>query len=106
MTGFRVTYATLTADDDELHAAYDAALEDVGRVRAAPPTAHRSEARDGAAGFETVSPVDRTVVIGEFAAATATDVADAVAAARRGPAGVGGDAWRERVADPRSGRRR
>lgn len=29
MSGFKVTYATLAADDDELHTAYDAAIGQV-----------------------------------------------------------------------------
>jgi 1-pyrroline-5-carboxylate dehydrogenase len=99
MTGFRVTYATLSADDDELHAAYDAALADAkaafGRQH---PLRIGSERRDGAAGFETVSPVDRTVVIGQFAAATAADVADAVNAAEAAQPTWVATPWSERVA--------
>ena len=105
MTGFRVTYATLSADDDDLHAAYDAALADAKSAFGERHPLHiGSERRAGAASFETVSPVDRDVVIGEFAAATPRDVADAVAAAeaawpawaaRRGPNG-----WRSSTAPP------
>ena len=57
MTGFRVTYATLSADDDELHAAYDAALADAkSTFGERHPLRIGSERRAGAATFETVSP--------------------------------------------------
>jgi 1-pyrroline-5-carboxylate dehydrogenase len=99
MTGFRVTYATLSADDDDLHAAYDAAL---AAARSAFGTCHPlhigSEHRAGAAAFETVSPVDREVVIGEFAAAKPEDVADAVAAAEAAWPEWAATPWTERVA--------
>jgi 1-pyrroline-5-carboxylate dehydrogenase len=99
MTGFRVTYATLSADDDELHAAYDAALADAKAAFGQHhPLRIGSERRDGAAGFETVSPVDRTVAIGQFAAATAGDVADAVAAAEAAQPTWAATPWQERVA--------
>jgi 1-pyrroline-5-carboxylate dehydrogenase len=99
MTGFRVTYATLTADDDDLHTAYDAALADAKATFGQHHPLHiGSERRDGTVGFETVSPVDRTVVIGQFAAATAADVADAVTAADRAQPRWAATPWKERVA--------
>jgi 1-pyrroline-5-carboxylate dehydrogenase len=98
MTGFRVTYATLSADDDDLHAAYDAALADAKAAFGARHPLHiGSERRAGAAAFETVSPVDRGVVIGEFAAATPRDVADAVAAAEAAGPAWAATPWSERV---------
>ena len=53
----------------------------------------------------TVSPVDRDVVIGEFAVASAGDVADAVGAAADA-AGVGGHGLARAVRPARPGRRR
>jgi 1-pyrroline-5-carboxylate dehydrogenase len=98
VSGFRVTYATLSADDDDLHAAYDAALADAkSAFGARHPLRIGSEHRAGAAAFETVSPVDRGVVIGEFAAATPRDVADAVAAAEAAWPAWTATPWTERV---------
>jgi 1-pyrroline-5-carboxylate dehydrogenase len=99
VTGFRVTYATLTADDDELHAAYDAALADAkASFGVRHPLRIGADTRAGTAIFETTSPVDREVVIGEFAAATAGDVADAVSAAAVAAPDWAATPWTERVA--------
>ncbi len=47
MAAFRVTYATLSADDDELQASYDTAVETARYgTRGVPSAAHR-DARDG-----------------------------------------------------------
>ena len=98
MSGFRVTYATLSADDDALHAAYDAAVESVAsELGAAHPLHIAGEARPGQDEFRTVSPVDRRVAIGSFAIATAGDVADAVGAAADAAAGWAATDWRERA---------
>jgi 1-pyrroline-5-carboxylate dehydrogenase len=98
MSGFRVTYATLAADDDELHAAYDDAVDAVKeRFGATHPLRIGGEARAGAETFATVSPVDRRVEIGRFAAATAGDVADAVGAAADAAPGWAATDWRERA---------
>ena len=99
MTGFRVTYATLSADDDDLHAAYDAALADAkSAFGERHPLYIGSERRAGGASFETVSPVDRNVVVGEFAAATPRDVTDAVTAAGAAGPEWAATPWTERAA--------
>jgi 1-pyrroline-5-carboxylate dehydrogenase len=83
---FRVTYATLTADDSELQAAYTAAVHAVrGELGAWHPLWIGDDERfgDQATGrFTTVSPVDRSVQIGHFTIARASDIDDAVEAAR------------------------
>jgi 1-pyrroline-5-carboxylate dehydrogenase len=97
MTGFRVTYATLSADDDELHASYDAALE-----AAALGRRHElrvgAEERPGTTTFRTASPVDNDVIIGEFAVASPADVADAVTAAADAAPTWAATPWQDRVA--------
>ena len=99
MSGFRVTYATLSADDDQLHAAYDAAVEDAaGSFGVEHPLRIGTEERRGGDTFRTVSPVDRRVEIGRFAAATPSDVADAVGAAAAAAEEWAATDWRERVA--------
>ena len=82
MAAFRVTYATLTADDAELQAAYTAAVEQVrAGLGASHPLWIGDEERFGEL-FTTRSPIDTAVEIGRFTRADGDDVADAVAAAR------------------------
>jgi 1-pyrroline-5-carboxylate dehydrogenase len=98
VSGFRVTYATLTADDDDLHAAYDGALADAKAAFGRRHPLHiGAERRTGSVHFSTVSPVDRDVVIGDFAAATPADVADAVSAAAAAWPAWSATPWAERA---------
>ncbi len=99
--GFRVTYATLSTDDDALHADYDRAIEVVrdrlgGHHRF---VVGRRTQRDGEPGgdLEELSPIDRDVLVGTFATASAADVADAVAAAQEYAPVWAATPWRERV---------
>jgi 1-pyrroline-5-carboxylate dehydrogenase len=98
---FRVTYATLTADDDELHAAYDRGI-DVARgwLGAHHPFVIDGEPRAGdpAAVLEARSPSDHDVLIGTFASAGPADVRDAVAAAHGAQPAWAATPWPERVA--------
>ncbi len=98
---FRVTYATLAADNEELHAAYDRGIE-VARTWLGEDHHFTvdGERRGGAPGgdFEERSPSDRDIVIGRFATATEADVRDAVAAARAAARAWAATPWRERVA--------
>ncbi|MCU1428140.1 MAG: aldehyde dehydrogenase family protein [Actinomycetia bacterium] len=81
---FRVTYATLSADNDDLHAAYDEGIE---RARAMlgglRPFVIGGEMREGIAGaaLDERSPADHDLRVANLATASAEDVADAVAAA-------------------------
>ncbi len=96
--GFRITYATMTADDEELHRAYDEGIE---RARAWLGQEHpfyvNGEARWGDGFTEERSPIDRDLVIGRFARATREDVRDAVAAARAFFPEWAATPWQERV---------
>jgi 1-pyrroline-5-carboxylate dehydrogenase len=98
--GFRVTYATLSADDDALHAEYDRGIE---TARSWLGETHNSlvngEHRPGIAGqeYEERSPIDRDLVIGTFAHASPEDVSDAVAAARAAAPTWAATPWKERV---------
>ena len=97
---FRVTYATLSADNEELHAAYDRGIEIArGWLGEHHHFTVDGERRSGVPGseLEERSPSDRDVVIGRFATATEDDVRDAVAAARRGAPVWAATPWRERV---------
>ena len=79
----KITYATLRADNEELHAAYDAGLE---KAKARLGQHHQNwiggAARDGDGVFELRSPIDRDWLVGTFARGTRKDVQDAIAAAR------------------------
>ena len=95
---FKITYATLRNDNEQLHADYEAGL---GRTRAELGQAHplyvNGEARPGDGTYEDRSPIDGTLV-GRFAKGTRQDVRDAIAAARAAFPGWSGRPWRERVA--------
>ena len=64
----KITYATLRADNEELHARYEAGLE---RARARLGAYHRNFVdgveRDGDGTFEVRSPIDTDIVVGTFA---------------------------------------
>ncbi|MEP6639452.1 MAG: aldehyde dehydrogenase family protein, partial [Chloroflexota bacterium] len=95
----KITYATLSADNEDLHAGFEAALT---KARAGLGAAYRNyidgEWRDGDGTFEARSPIDRDLVLGSFARATAADVDAAVAAARMAQPAWAATPWRERVA--------
>ncbi|MHB8891829.1 MAG: aldehyde dehydrogenase family protein [Candidatus Limnocylindrales bacterium] len=80
----KITYATLRADNEELHALYEAGLE---KARARLGAYHRNfidgAERDGDGTFEVRSPIDSEILVGTFAKGTRADVQDAIAAARR-----------------------
>ncbi len=98
---FRVTYATLSADNDELHAGYDRGIELarswLGEDHRFPVNGERRSGIPGAE-LEECSPSDRDLVIGRFATASEADVRDAVAAARVAAPAWAATPWRERVA--------
>ena len=95
----KVTYATLKADNEELHSGFE---EAVGRVRAGLGAHHRNHVDgawvDGSAGtFEVRSPIDRDIVLGTFAKGTPEDVDKAVAAARAAQPAWAATPWQERL---------
>jgi 1-pyrroline-5-carboxylate dehydrogenase len=80
----KITYATLRADNEELHALYEAGLE---KAKARLGGFHRNfidgRERDGDGTFEVRSPIDSEILVGTFAKGTRADAQDAIAAARR-----------------------
>ncbi len=94
----KVTYATLRADNEELHAGFEAA---VTRVKAGLGAHHRNYVdgawRDGDGAFEVRSPIDSDLVLGTFARGTAADVDAAVAAARAAYPAWSKTPWAERL---------
>jgi 1-pyrroline-5-carboxylate dehydrogenase len=95
----KITYATLRADNEELHAGFEAGL---AKVRSGLGASHRNYVggawRDGDGSFEVRTPIDSDVVLGTFARGTAKDVDEAVAAARAAQPAWAATPWRERVA--------
>ena len=94
----KITYATLRADNEELHAGFEAA---VTRVKAGLGAHHRNYVdgawRDGDGAFEVRSPIDSDLVLGTFARGTAADVDAAVAAARAAYPAWSKTPWAERL---------
>jgi 1-pyrroline-5-carboxylate dehydrogenase len=80
--GFRITYATMSADNEELHKDYDEAIEqatsELGRT---VPVVVNGEERLGEGTYELRSPIDGTL-LANISQATRQDVMDAVAAAK------------------------
>ena len=95
----KITYATLRADNEDLHAGFEAAVE---RVRGQLGGHHENYVdgawRAGSDAFEVRTPVDRDVVLGTFATGTPADIDDAVAAARRAQPAWAATPWRDRLA--------
>ena len=95
----KITYATLRADNEELHAGFEAGLE---RVRAQLGLSHRNLIDGGWRGatstFEVRSPIDTDILVGRFATGSRADIDAAVAAARQAQPGWAATPWRERLA--------
>jgi 1-pyrroline-5-carboxylate dehydrogenase len=96
---FRVTYATMSADNEELHAAFDQGIVDAGdRLGATHPLIVDGVDREGAGTYEERSPIDTSIVVGRYAQAATGDVDDAVAAAGAAANAWAATPWTERVA--------
>ena len=79
----KITYATMSADNEELNQAYEKAVEAVkDRLGDSYGVWVNGEERTDRPTFEETSPIDRDLVVGEYAQATTADVDDAVAAAK------------------------
>jgi 1-pyrroline-5-carboxylate dehydrogenase len=94
----KITYATLRADNEELHASYEAGLE---RAKTRLGASHRNivggRERDGDGTFEVRSPIDQEIVVGTFARGTRQDVRDAIAAARAAQPAWAALGWEKRL---------
>jgi 1-pyrroline-5-carboxylate dehydrogenase len=95
----KITYATLSADNEDLHAGFEAGL---AKTRASLGGYYRNYIdgawRDGEGTFEARSPIDRELLLGTFARGTTADVDEAVVAARAAQPAWAALPWRERVA--------
>ncbi len=98
-THFRVTYATLSADNEELHAAYEAGLRLASSWLGADISGYVS-GRPLAGGplFTVTSPGDLSLTLCRVRSATPADVEDAVRAASAAAGRWARVPWPERVA--------
>ena len=79
----KITYATLRADNEELHAAFEEAVVAArARLGGGHPMIIDGQERTGDGEFELRSPIDQDILVGRFAKGTRQDVQDAIAAAR------------------------
>jgi 1-pyrroline-5-carboxylate dehydrogenase len=94
---FRVTYATLSADNEDLQAAYDEGIR-VARswFGQTLPAFVSGQPRTGGPAFDVVSPADQSVLCRVHEATTA-DVTDAVAAASAAAPGWAATSWQQRI---------
>ncbi len=96
----KITYTSADVDWDSFHRQFDAALASVRSQlgREYPLYITGAAVTSSAKPIVDTSPIDTTVVLGRFAAATATHADQAVTAARAVQAAWGRRDWRERVA--------
>jgi 1-pyrroline-5-carboxylate dehydrogenase len=93
----KITYATMSADNEELNSSYEAALESVKpRLARDHGVIVNGEERLDREMFEEVSPIDSSMVVGRYAQATITDVDDAVGIAGAFTAEWEGWGWERR----------
>jgi 1-pyrroline-5-carboxylate dehydrogenase len=99
MATFRVTYATLSADNEELHAAYEEGVRTARSwVGQTIPTVVDGEARTDGEPFTLGSPNDDKLELATVHEATERDVDDAVSAAQAAFPAWSATPWAERVA--------
>lgn len=81
--GAKVTYVTLSSESDELHTALDAAISATrARLGGSYPLFIAGQPRTTGTAIESYSPADASVLVGRVAAASVSDVTDAIAAAK------------------------
>ena len=95
----KITYATLRADNDELHALYEAGVEQ-SRAKLGGHNRNYIDGAwvDGSAGtFEVRSPIDSEILVGTFAKGDRADTQHAIAAARKAQKAWRQTPWQDRV---------
>ena len=94
----RVTYATLTSDNEDLHRSYEAGAVVAGGLLGREITGHRAPRSTKSTLHEVTGPHDPSVVISRVRESTAADVADGIATAKAASLRWATTDWRERVA--------
>ncbi len=94
----KITYATLSADNEELQSAFDAAVERVrGQLGRTYPMTIGDEERTRDETFDDRSPIDQDIVVSRFPVGTRQDVQDAIDAARAAFPAWRDLGWRKRI---------
>ena len=94
----KITYATLRADNEELHKLYETGLEEAKKELGGHHlnvVNGRDRAGDGE--MTVASPIDRNLILGHFARGTRDDVRDAVKAARSAQPAWAAKPWKDRL---------
>ncbi|HEX6287446.1 MAG TPA: aldehyde dehydrogenase family protein [Acidimicrobiia bacterium] len=79
----RITYATMSADNQELNEAYEKAVADAdSKLGQTHGVIVNGESRTDREMFEELSPIDSDILVGRYAQATDQDIDDAIAAAK------------------------
>ena len=95
----KITYATLSADNEELQSSFDAAVERArGNLGQTYPMIIGAQERTADETFEDRSPIDNDLVIARFPVGKRDDVRDAIDAARAAYPSWRDTPWRERLA--------
>ena len=94
----KITYATLRADNEQLHREYEAGLAEAKtQLGGHHPNVVDGRERSGDGEFTVHSPIDRDIVLGHFATGTRQDAKDAIAAARRAQPAWFALGWEKRL---------
>jgi 1-pyrroline-5-carboxylate dehydrogenase len=95
----KITYATLSADNEELQSSFDAAVDHArAHLGQTYPMIIGTDERESGETFEDRSPIDTDLVVARFPVGTRQDVRDAIAAARAAFPAWRDTPWRERLA--------
>jgi 1-pyrroline-5-carboxylate dehydrogenase len=94
----KITYATLRADNEQLHREYEAGLTEA-KTKLDGHHLNLIDGKDRAGDGESTvrSPIDRDIVLGHFATGTRQDARDAIAAARRAQPAWSALGWEKRL---------
>ncbi|MBN2470990.1 MAG: aldehyde dehydrogenase family protein [Anaerolineae bacterium] len=93
----KITYTTLSSDNEELHVEFEKAVERLmANLSQTYPQYIGDEKRTGRPTFESRSPIDTSIVLGHFQRGTREDSQAAIAAARASYAAWSSTPWQER----------
>jgi len=94
----KITYATLRADNEQLHREYEAGLAEA-KTQLDGHHQNLIDGKDRAGDSESTvrSPIDRDIILGHFATGTRQDVKDAIAAARKAQPAWFALGWEKRI---------
>jgi 1-pyrroline-5-carboxylate dehydrogenase len=96
--GFRITYATMSVDNEQLHKDYDAAIEQAkAELGKTIPVVVNGEERPGEGTYELRSPIDSDILLAHISQATRQDVEDAIASAKSSALEWDRMGWKKRV---------